>query len=819
MTEKTFTVTGMTCSACSAAVERHTKALDGVQSAEVSLLMKKLKIVCEDSVTDEMIVSAVQKAGYGIENAPTAEEAPKEKTQSAAPLVFGAIVSVLLFYLGMGPMLSLPLPAIFAGHPLVNAFTQFLLLIPVLYIGRAILVSGLTALWHRSPNMNSLVALGVIASTVSGIVTIYLLALGHTGHAMAPFDSAAMILTFISLGKWLEARAKHKTTGAVRALVSLAPKTACVLRPDGTEETIDAKKLAIGDIIRTRPGETVAADGVILSGSSFVNQAAITGEGLPVEKTVGDKVIGGTVNTSGTFTFRAESVGADTVFAKIIALVENAAASKAPIAALADKVSAIFVPCVITAAVLALVLNLILGFDTYTAIMRAISVLVISCPCALGLATPTAVTVASGVAASNGILVKDAAALQALAGVDTILFDKTGTLTNGTPVVEAFEVLSDRSEAYCLARAAAVESLASHPLAAAVLDFCRSSQTEMLTAHEFLAETGVGVSAVVGNERFWIGGERQLAELGLSDRFGHHLAKAAQGGKTALVLCTEDDVLCLFAVYDAPRADSRQIVAGLQNSGANVVLVTGDAAPAASAVAAAVGITDVRAAVLPDGKAEVVEEYNAAGRSVCMVGDGINDAPALTLADVGVAVSDGTDVAIESADIIITGGSVSGVYHARMLAKKTLRVIKQNLFWALVYNTIGIPLAAGVFGFTLPPMFGAAAMSMSSIFVVSNALRIYRFRPVFSKKERYKAMFFQKKTKISENQRVLIVDNMTCPHCSARVEKALLGVAGVSAAVVNLKKKQAVVTLAASVDNKTLTDAVVAAGYPVRSIS
>ena len=439
MTEKTFTVTGMTCAACSAAVERQTLAVDGVASAEVSLLMRRLKVACDDGVADEQIIDAVKKAGYGVvlpdETAEKKKEAgePAPAKGAAAAWIVSAVISLMLFYLGMGHMLSLPLPAAFAASPLLNAFTQFLLLLPVLYLNRGILISGMTALFHRSPNMNSLVSLGVIASAVSGLVTIYLLILDSASAGMAAFDSAAMILTFISLGKWLESRAERKTTGAVRALVSLAPKTACVLR-DGVETVIDAALLQIGDVIRTRPGETVAADGVIVSGSSYIDQSAVTGEGLPVEKNVGDKVIGGTVNTTGTFTFRAESVGADTVFSKIIELVENAAASKAPIAALADKVSAVFVPCVMAVSLLTLILNLVFGAGAYASIMRAITVLVISCPCALGLATPTAVTVASGVAASNGVLVKDAAALQNLARADTILFDKTGTITNGAPV-------------------------------------------------------------------------------------------------------------------------------------------------------------------------------------------------------------------------------------------------------------------------------------------------------------------------------------------------------------------------------------------------
>lgn len=824
MTEKTFTVTGMTCAACSAAVERQTLAVDGVASAEVSLLMRRLKVACDDGVADEQIIDAVKKAGYGVvlpdETAEKKKEAgePAPAKGAAAAWIVSAVISLMLFYLGMGHMLSLPLPAAFAASPLLNAFTQFLLLLPVLYLNRGILISGMTALFHRSPNMNSLVSLGVIASAVSGLVTIYLLILDSASAGMAAFDSAAMILTFISLGKWLESRAERKTTGAVRALVSLAPKTACVLR-DGVETVIDAALLQIGDVIRTRPGETVAADGVIVSGSSYIDQSAVTGEGLPVEKNVGDKVIGGTVNTTGTFTFRAESVGADTVFSKIIELVENAAASKAPIAALADKVSAVFVPCVMAVSLLTLILNLVFGAGAYASIMRAITVLVISCPCALGLATPTAVTVASGVAASNGVLVKDAAALQNLARADTILFDKTGTITNGAPVVESFSLSSGETEAFCLSRAAAVEALSSHPLAAAVLDFCRSRQAEPLEASDFRTETGIGVSALVAGERWWLGGEKQLAALGLSERYAGQYAQASGGGKTALALCREHEACCFFSVYDAPRPDSAGIVGELQKTGLSVLLVTGDAAPAANAVAEAVGISEVLSSVLPDGKAEAVERLKADGKTVCMVGDGINDAPALTLADVGIAVSDGTDVAIESADMIITGGSVAGVLRARLLALKTMRIIKQNLFWALVYNSVGIPLAAGLFGFTLNPMFGAAAMSLSSIFVVSNALRIYLFHPKFSKDKRSEAMFFQNKNKSNADTRTLIVENMSCKHCSARVEAALSALDGVESAKVDLKKKTAVVKLAHTVDDGALTAAVENAGYHVSSIS
>ncbi len=801
MTVKKFDVKGMSCAACSAAVEKSVSALQGVDSVNVSLLQNSMDVSYDESLlSDADIIDAVESAGYGASPAgPREEKAAEKRDFGLSGILVSAVLSVLIFYIAMGSMLGIPVPAIFSHHSVFSSLTQFVLLLPVLYINRGFFSSGAKALFHLSPNMNSLIAIGSGSAAIYSTVALFIQTVNPDYMPPLYFDSAAMILTLISVGKYLESRAKNETGSAIARLVRLTPKTAVLQKDNGEEETIPADRLVPGDIVVVRPGGTIPADGTVVFGSAALDESSITGESVPVEKTLGDRVISGSVNTTGYLRFRAEKVGENTVFSQIVKLVESASASKAPIARFADRVSGIFVPIVIAIALLTLVVRVILGDAFSTALTAAITVLIISCPCSLGLATPTAITVAVGKGASLGVLVKNAEALETFAKIDTIVFDKTGTLTRGIPSVTDVIPLADMPETEAVGIAAAIERSSEHPLAGAIVAYADARGAHKYTAADFVALTGVGASATVNGEQYFIGGDKMLAFRGLVIEIGQKLSSE---GKTVLYLAKPGRVLCAFGLLDVPRPDSGFIIDALKKDGTECIMLTGDAEPTARTVASGIGIERVFAGVLPSEKDKTIASLQNEGRKTAMVGDGINDAPALVRADVGVAMFRGTDVAVESADIVLTDPSLKGVLTARLLSEKTIRIIRQNLFWALCYNAFGIPLAAGIFeplfGWSLSPMFGAAAMSLSSISVVTNALRLKAFN---------------RKGDIGTMKKVLTVEGMSCGHCAARVEKALSETAGVASAKVNLKKKTAVVTLSADVSDAALADAVEKAGY------
>ena len=745
-----FTVEGMSCAACSASVERVTRRIEGITEASVNLLAKTLVADVADGVPDieDKIITAVAKAGFSASLAVEAKkaEAPKksEQTGSSVPteMKIRLFVSLgflaVLMYLTMGHMIGLPTPHIFHGaeNALIFAFAQFILTLPIIYLNRKFYAVGFKALIHRSPNMDSLVAVGSGAALIYGIIAIFMIGygLGHGDTALVDhyrenlyFESAAMILTLVTVGKFLEERSKTKTGAAVEHLLKLAPDTAFVVR-GGREVEIKTSELVIGDIIVIRPGQSLPADGVIIEGSSSVDESMLTGESMPVEKTVGDAVIGATINKNGSFKYRAEKVGGETSLAKIVELVREAGATKAPIAKLADKVSGIFVPVVMSIALVTLIVWLILGKGFDFALSCAISVLVISCPCALGLATPVAVTVAIGRMAERGILIKSAQSLEILHSVNTVVLDKTGTITEGKPSVT--DVVSDDTDEL-LSLAASLEASSEHPLAEAIRDYCAEKGIVPKSVSDFAAVSGRGVRAMVDGKAAFGGNVAYMAEQGIDiSGIEESLLALATEAKTPMLFAYDGKLIGVIAVADTIKSTSKDAVARLSDMGVSSMMLTGDNRQTAAAVAKNAGITDVVAEVLPqDKEREVAAKMQ--GERVAFVGDGINDSPALTRADVGIAIGSGADIAIDSADIVLMKNDLTDVPVVISYSRRTMRNIKQNLFWAFFYNTLGIPVAAGVlsgFGIMLSPMIGAAAMSLSSLFVVTNALRLYRVK-------------------------------------------------------------------------------------------
>ena len=821
-----FKIGGMTCSACSAHVEKAARGVIGVTDVTVNLLTGTLTAQAERDVTPEL-VSAVEHAGYTAspEGLPAAqkpaESAPaEESTRVKTRLIWSLVFLVPLFYLSMGHMVHLPVPAFLAPGtaPLAFALTQFLLTLPILQLNGVFFTRGFRALRHGAPTMDSLIAVGSTAAVLIGVFSLYQIGAAlsagdsHAAHAAAMnlyFESAGMILTLVTLGKYLEARAKGRTSAAISRLVDLAPKTAHVLR-GGEEVTVPAAELRAGDVIVIRPGEVIPVDGAVLSGASSVDESALSGESIPVEKHEGDAVTGGTLNKSGSFTFTASRVGEDTTLAQIIRLMEEATASKAPIAKLADRVSGVFVPVVMGIALVTAVTWLLLGRPFGFALNAAISVLVISCPCALGLATPTAIMVGTGRGAEHGILIKSGEALELLSRVDTAVFDKTGTLTEGKP--EVTDLLPNGvSEAELLSLALAVEKPSEHPLAQAVV---RCAQARGISADDcegFEAVSGFGVRARVNGAAVIGGSPRFLRESGAQpEAFLQKAEELAAGGKTPMLFARDRVIVGAVGVADVARSGSADAVARLRALGVTPVMLTGDNERTARAVAAPLGIDTVFAQVLPHEKDGVIARLRGEGRSVAMVGDGINDAPALARADVGVAIGAGTDVAIESASVVLMRSDPRDFASSIELSRAVVRNIRQNLFWALFYNCLGIPLAAGVFGLSLSPMFASAAMSLSSLFVVTNALRLRRFR----------AHGEPKKSKGAEKpmKKKITIDGMMCERCVAHVKKALEAVPGVSAEVL-LAEKCAVVTLQGAVSDDVLRAAVQDAGYDVTGIA
>ena len=844
MTEK-FVVTGMTCAACAAHVEKAAGAVDGVNSAAVNLMLGTL--VCSydrDKASPQAIIAAVEAAGYGAAPADDAKRDIRREQDAAAKamgrrLLWSAVCLVPLFYLSMGHMLGLPVPAFMHRQPLLAAAVQLALCLPILLLNRAYFTVGFSRLFKGSPNMDSLVALGAAAGLTYSLIEMGLLCAGQlTGMPDLYFESAGMILTLVTVGKYLEERSKGKTTGAITALLALAPETA-VVRRNGTEVTVAADQIRAGETVLIRQGGRIPVDGTVTKGSGAVDESALTGESMPVEKTPGSSAVSATVLTSGYLELTADRVGADTTLSQIVQLMEQAASSKAPISRLADKISAVFVPVVISIAVLAAVLwATVGGMGIRFCLSIGIAVLVISCPCALGLATPVAITVATGKAAERGILIKSAASLELLGRVDTVVLDKTGTVTAGTPQVTDVLCVPGVTEEELLCAAASLEKPSGHPLADAIVQEAARRSIPLCAVSDFNAVPGGGVQAVLDGKTLYAGNDRYMTLIGAGTAALRAAAEAlAAAGKTPLYFAEEQQLLGVVAVADVVKPDSAAAIAALRRSGREVVLLTGDDRRTAEAIARQVGVERVIAQVLPQDKARCVKELQKDGRLVAMVGDGVNDAPALVTADVGLAIGAGTDVAIESADVVLMHNSLMDIVDAAALSRATLRNIRQNLFWAFFYNAIGIPVAAGVLypalQLTLDPMLAAAAMSLSSVCVVSNALRLrgWKAAPTDSHVSLDKSAHLTDNDTVHTDhtntaasaaqqeeptmQKTLTIEGMMCAHCAAHVEKALNALPGVSA-VVDLAAKTAVVT--GDAGDEALKKAVADAGYQVTDI-
>ena len=850
-----FNITGMTCSACSARVEKVSNALPGMKSAAVNLLSNSMMAEYDEAVlTPEQIIAAVEEAGYGASLPNGGEKrsaAPRENVMEQElanmkhRLIWSFVFLIPLFYISMGHMLGAPLPGFLTGLENSVAFglTQLLLTVPIMYINDKYYKVGFKTLWHRAPNMDSLIAVGSTAAVVYGIFAIYRMGygLGHGDmelveryHMDLYFESAGMILTLITCGKFMETRSKGKTSEAITRLMDLAPKTATVRR-NGVEMEIPVEEVTVGDLVVVRPGQAIPVDGVVVEGASAVDESALTGESLPVDKSVGDKVAAASINKSGFFVLEASRVGEDTTLAQMIRLVEEASASKAPISKLADQVAGIFVPVVMTIAAVTAAVWLFVTGDGTMALTSGVAVLVISCPCALGLATPVAIMVGTGKGAENGILIKSAEGLEHLHSVDTIVLDKTGTLTQGRPVVTDILPGEALEEEGLLTLAAALEAPSEHPLAAAIVEEAQRRGLERVSVRNFEAVHGRGVQAALAGKTFFGGNRAMMEENSIAlAGFGEKADALSNEGKTALYFADEKGVLGLIAVADTPKATSADAVKAFRTLGLDVVMLTGDNQRTADAIGARLGVDRVMAQVLPQDKERVIARLQSEGKKVAMVGDGINDAPALARADVGLAIGAGTDVAIESADIVLMKSDLLDAAAAVELSRATMRNIRQNLFWAFFYNSLGIPLAAGVFysalGWQLNPMFGAAAMSLSSFCVVSNALRLRFFQSKFKTDIPVQPQCDGNcpviKEETTENQggnevmtKTMIIEGMMCHHCTGRVEKTLAAIEGVAAVEMSLEGKSATLTLDKDVDNKVLTDAVTEAGYEVVSVS
>lgn len=835
MTEK-FVVTGMTCAACAAHVEKAANSLDGVDSAAVNLMLGTL--VCSydaDKVTPQAIISAVEASGYGAAPADEAKRDIRREQEASARamgrrLLWSVVCLVPLFYLSMGHMMGLPVPAFMHRQPLAAALVQLVLCVPILILNRAYFTVGFSRLFKGAPNMDSLVALGAAAGLVYSLIEMGLLAAGQVaGMPDLYFESAGMILTLVTVGKYLEERSKGKTTGAITALLALAPDVA-VVRRSGTEVTVATDQIKAGETVIVRQGGRIPVDGTVVKGSGSVDESALTGESMPVEKTAGSKAVSATVLTSGYLEMTADRVGADTTLSQIIQLMEQAASTKAPISRLADKISAVFVPSVISIAVAAALLWAAAGgMGVRFCLSIGIAVLVISCPCALGLATPVAITVATGKAAEKGILIKSAASLELMGRVNTVVLDKTGTVTEGKPRVTDVLCAANVTEEELLCAAASLEKPSGHPLADAIVQEAERRSIPLCAVSDFAAVAGGGVQAVQDGKTLYAGNDRYMESIGADTAALRAAAEMlAAAGKTPLYFAEDRQLLGVIAVADVVKPDSAAAIAALRRSGCEVVLLTGDNQRTAEAIARQVGVDRVIAQVLPQDKARCIEDLQKAGRLVAMVGDGVNDAPALVTADVGLAIGAGTDVAIESADVVLMRSSLMDIVDAAALSRATLRNIRQNLFWAFFYNSIGIPVAAGVLypalGITLNPMIAAAAMSLSSVCVVSNALRLRGWKgsapvrrgetPANTQSEPA-APAAQHNEEEPTMKKTLSIEGMMCAHCAAHVEKALNALPGVTAAV-DLAGSSAVVT--GDVSDEALKKAVADAGYTVTDI-
>lgn len=830
-TMEQYNITGMSCAACSSRVEKAVSKLEGVTSCSVSLLTNSMSV--EGTADNSQIIAAVKSAGYGAslkqdinkkneaDNSLEDTETPALKKRLVASVIFLAV----LMYFSMGHMMfGFPLPSFFSVNHIANGILQLILTAVIMVINQKFFVSGFKGLINRAPNMDTLVALGSGTSFIWSIIVLFLMThaqLNGNYSAVAEymhsfyFESAAMILTLITVGKMLEARSKGKTTDALKGLMKLAPKTANIIK-NGNEISVPVSQVKKGDIFVVRPGENIPVDGVVIDGTSAVDESALTGESIPVDKAKGDEVSAATINQSGFIRCEAVRVGEETALSQIIKTVSDAAATKAPIAKTADKVSGIFVPAVITVALITFIIWLVAGESTGFALARGISVLVISCPCALGLATPVAIMVGSGVGAKNGILFKNAASLESAGKISIVALDKTGTITEGKPVVTDI-VPYDCSEEALLETAYSLEVKSEHPLAKAIVSKAEEMKIKCYETENFTSLTGNGLSAVKHGTEIY-GGSLKFIETkaNISDKIRSDANRFADSGKTPLLFAKDNKVIGIIAVADTVKNDSAEAVKQLKNMGIRVIMLTGDNENTARAIGKVAGVDEVFAGVLPDGKETVIRNLMKKGK-VAMVGDGINDAPALTRADVGIAIGTGTDIAVDSANIVLMKNRLCDVPASIRLGRETLKNIRQNLFWAFLYNILGIPLAAGlfipIFGWELNPMFGAAAMSLSSFCVVSNALRLNLFKIHSNKKD--------KKIKTKEKKvmtKTMKIEGMMCPHCEARVKKTLEGIENIESADVSHADGTAVVTFVAPVTDDVLKNAVEEQGYTVIDI-
>ena len=857
-----FNVMGMTCSACSASVERNVKKLEGVELVNVNLLTNSMTVEYDSNITDNnKIIKAVVDAGYNASvfisrgDAEAKNQKPVNLVESETKemkkrLIVSFAFLIPLLYLAMHHMLNewigLPVPVfideIFHGpeNGITFAFTQFLLLLPIVYVNRKYFQVGFKTLSKGSPNMDSLIAIGSTAAIVYGIFAIYKIgiSLGVGDLATADqylmdiyFESAGAILSLITLGKYFETRSKGKTSEAINKLIDLAPKTATVVR-GGQELEIPVEEVVIDDLVLVRPGQSIPVDGVIVEGRSSVDQSAITGESIPVEKKVGDKVIVATINKTGFFKFKAQKIGQDTTLAQIIKLVEEASSSKAPISKLADKISGIFVPTVIAIAIVAIITWLLLGQSFEFALSIGIAVLVIACPCALGLATPVAIMVGTGKGASNGILIKSAEALETAHTINTVVLDKTGTITEGKPKVTDIVTANGATEQQLLEIAASIEKPSEHPLSTAIVEKANENNIILKDVSEFSSISGRGIAAMIDGQQYIAGNLGMMNDNQINTDILKDVSDTfAEDGKTSLYFADDKNLLGLIAVADVVKPTSQAAIDQLRFMGIDVVMLTGDNKRTAEAIRRQLHIDRVVAEVLPQDKEGEIRSIQSTGKKVAMVGDGINDAPALARADVGIAIGAGTDIAIESADIVLMKSDLQDVVTAIQLSKATMRNIKQNLFWAFFYNMIGIPLAAGVFygllGWKLSPMIGAAAMGLSSVSVVTNALRLKFFKPSHLETNQThdldkSDLNINNSKKIEGEQKimkkVMVINGMSCGHCKARVEKELNALSGVEA-IVDLENKTATLEMKEPIDDQTLMNVVDEAGYEAVSVT
>ncbi|MBO5344027.1 MAG: heavy metal translocating P-type ATPase [Ruminococcus sp.] len=833
MKKTKFDITGMTCSACQAHVEKAVKALDGVSDVNVNLLRNYMQAEYDESVTNiEKIISAVEKAGYGASESgkKTGISSSDDNTKAMKRrLILSLCFMIPLFYLCMGHMFGLPVPSILDGHENMMLFclTQLLLTIPIIALNFHFFRNGFKNILHRSPNMDSLIALGASAAFVYSLYGTYMTAY-HMGRGDMTaahgfmmnlyYESCGMILTLITVGKYLESKSKGKTSDAVSALIDLSPKTALVVREEG-EITIPAADLIVGDIFIVKAGGAVPCDCTVIEGSCSVDQSALTGESVPVVKNVGDTMMSASISTGGYVKCRCDRAEKDSTLSKIISLVEEASASKAPIARLADKISGVFVPIVIAIALVSAVLWLIVTGDTAAALKAAISVLVISCPCSLGLATPTAIMVAAGKGAQHGILMKSAESLETAHKITTVVLDKTGTCTEGKPKIRGIFAIGT-TEKELMTYAGSLEANSSHPLAISVMNYCSEYNIDTLPCSDYKETEGGGLSGIINSRKILIGNKRLMEQNNIDiSPLAPKAEQEAENGGIPLFIASDNKAMGMISAADPVKPTSKEAVDMFRDLGIKTVMLTGDNSRTAQAICRQLGIDEVHAELLPADKTAVIRDLQKSGQCVAMVGDGINDAPALAAADVGIAVGGGQDIAIESADIVLMKNDIRDAAEAVRLGRATMRNIRQNLFWALIYNSLGIPLAAGlfypIFHWQLNPMFGAAAMSLSSVCVVTNALRLNLFKTLKSKGENPENIDISTKTEVNTMKKTMYIDGMMCNHCTGMVTKLLNGIEGVSAEV-SLENKCAYLEISGDISEELLTKAITDAGYEVK---